>query len=97
MQEDKNVSFNGRTPETVIRSFSFVSLFLFSLLIFTKTEICKALNCRSEGSVGEREAESSLKREVDQLVDDEVKRFCQDDNNATVKGSNSVVFLVRVN
>ena len=35
-----------------------------------------------------------LKREVDQLVDDEVKRFCQDDNcyNATVKGSNSVMF-----
>ena len=32
------------------------------------------------------------KRKVDQLVDDEVKRFCQDDNNATVKGSNSVVF-----
>ena len=57
-----------------------------------KIEISKALNCRSERSVGEREAESSLKREVDQLVDDEVKRFCQDDNNATVKGSNSVVF-----
>ena len=52
----------------------------------------KALNCRSERSVGERDAESSFKREVDQLVDDEVKRFCQDDNNATVKGSNSVVF-----
>ena len=32
------------------------------------------------------------KRKVDQLVYDEVKRFCQDDNNATVKGSNSVVF-----
>ena len=60
--------------------------------VSTKIEISKALNCRSEGSVGEREAESSLKREVDQLVDDEVKRFCQDDNNATVKGSNSVVF-----
>ena len=60
--------------------------------VSTKIEISKALNCRSEGSVGEREAEFSLKREVDQLVDDEVKRFCQDDNNATVKGSNSVVF-----
>ena len=62
--------------------------------VSTKIEISKALNCRSEGSVGEREAESSLKREVaiDQLVDDEVKGFCQDDNNATVKGSNSVVF-----
>lgn len=58
--------------------------------VSTKIEISKALNCRSEGSVGEREVESSLKREVDQLVDDEVKRFCQDDNNATVKGSNSV-------
>ena len=42
---------------------------------FTKIEISKALNCRSEVSVGEREAESSLKKEVDQLVDDEVKRF----------------------
>ena len=31
----------------------------------------------SEGSVGEREAESLLKREVDQLVDDEVKRICK--------------------
>ena len=40
------------------------------------TKICKALNCRSEGSVAEREAESLLKREVDQLVDDKVKRFC---------------------
>ena len=60
--------------------------------VSTKMEISKALNCRSEGSVGEREAESSLKREVDQLVDGEVKGFCQDDNNATVKGSNSVVF-----
>ena len=60
--------------------------------VSTKIEISKALNCRSEGSVGEREAESSLKREVDQLVDDEVKRFCQDDNNATVKGPNSVLF-----
>ena len=60
--------------------------------VSTKIEISKALNCRSEGSVGEREAESSLKREVDQLVDDEVKRFCQDNNKATVKGSNSVVF-----
>ena len=40
------------------------------------------LNCRSEGSVEGREVESSLKREVDQLVDD----------NATVKGSNSVGF-----
>lgn len=29
-----SVSFNGRKPETVIRSFSFVSFFLFSLLIF---------------------------------------------------------------
>ena len=56
------------------------------------SEISKALNCRSEGSEGEREAESSLKREVDQLVDDEVKRFCQNDKNAAVKGSNSVVF-----
>ena len=37
--------------------------------VSTKTEISKALNCRSEGSVGEREADSSLKREVDQLVD----------------------------
>ena len=55
--------------------------------ISTEIEISKALNCRSERSVGEREAESSLKREVDQLVDDEVKRFCQD-----VKGSNSFVF-----
>ncbi|CAH3130383.1 unnamed protein product, partial [Porites lobata] len=57
--------------------------------VSTKIEFSKALNCRSEGSVGEREAESSLKREVaiDQLVDDEVKGFCQDDNNATVKGS----------
>ena len=54
--------------------------------VSTKIEISKALNCRSERSVGEREAESSLKREVDQLVDDEVKRFCQNDNNATVKG-----------
>ena len=53
--------------------------------VSTKIEISKALNCRSEGSVGEREAESSLKS-------DEVKRFCPDDNNATVKGSNSVVF-----
>ena len=60
--------------------------------LVTKIEISKALNCRSERFVGKREAESSLKREVDQLVDDEVKRFCQDDNNATVKGSNSVVF-----
>ena len=60
--------------------------------VSTKIEISKALNCRSERSVGEREAESSLKREVDQLVGDEVKRFCQDHNNATVKGSNSVVF-----
>ena len=60
--------------------------------VSTKIDISKALNCRSEGSVGEREAESSLKREVDQLVDEEVKRFYQDDNNATVKGSNSVVF-----
>ena len=60
--------------------------------VSTKIEISKALHCRSEGSVGGREAESSLKREEDQLVDDEVKRFCQDDNNATVKGSNSVVF-----
>ena len=58
--------------------------------VSTTIEVCKALNCRSEGSVGEREAESSLKREVHQLVNDEVKRFCQDDNNA--KGSNSVVF-----
>ena len=56
-------------------------------MISTKIEISKALNCRSaEGYVGERKAESSLKREVEQLVDDEVKRFCQDDNNATVKG-----------
>ena len=61
--------------------------------VSTKIEISKALNCRSKGSVAKTEAESSLKREVDQLVDDEVKRFCQDDNNATVKGSNSVVFL----
>ena len=60
--------------------------------VSTKIEISKALNCRSEGSVGEREAESSLKREVDQLVEDIVKRFCQDDDNTTVKGSNSVVF-----
>ena len=60
--------------------------------VSTKAKISKALNCRSEGSVGEREAESSLKREVDQLVDDVVKRFCQDDNNKIVKGSNSVVF-----
>ena len=60
--------------------------------VSTKIEISKALNCRSEGSVVEREAESSLKREVDQLVDDEVKRFWQDDNNETVKGSNSTVF-----
>ena len=60
--------------------------------VSTKIEISKALNCGSERSVGEREAESSLKREVDQLVDDEVKRFCKDDNNANVKGSNSVVF-----
>ena len=60
--------------------------------VSTKVDISKALNCRSEGFVGESEAESSLKREVDQLVDDEVKRFCQDDNNATAKGSNSVVF-----
>ena len=60
--------------------------------VCTKIEVSKALNCRSEGSIGEREAESLLKREVDQLVDDEVKRFCQDDNNVTVKGSNSVVF-----
>ena len=59
--------------------------------VSTKIDISRALNCRSEGSVGEREAESSLKR-VDQLVDEEVKRFCQDDNNVTVKGSNSVVF-----
>ena len=36
--------------------------------VSTKIEISKALNCRSEGSVGEREAESSLKREVDQLT-----------------------------
>ena len=57
-----------------------------------KIEISEALNCRSEGSVGEREAESSFKKEVDQLLDDEVKRFCQDDNDTTVKGSNSVVF-----
>ena len=54
--------------------------------VSTKIEISAALNCRSEGSVAGREAESSLKREVDQLVDDEVKRFCQDDNNVTVKG-----------
>ena len=54
--------------------------------VSTKIEISKGLNCRSEGSAGERKAESSLKREVDQLVDDEVKRFCQDDNNTTVKG-----------
>ena len=60
--------------------------------VSTKIEISKGLNCRSEGSAGERKAESSLKREVDQLVDDEVKRFCQDDNNTTVKGSNRVVF-----
>ena len=60
--------------------------------VSTKIDISKALNCRSEGSVGEREAESPLKREVDQLVDEEVKIFCQDDNNTTVKGSNSVVF-----
>ena len=60
--------------------------------VSTKIEISKALTCRSEGSVGGGEAESSLKREVDQLVDDEVKRFCQDNNNATVKGSNNVVF-----
>ena len=43
--------------------------------VSTKIEISKALNCRSEGSVGERKGESSLKREVDQLVDDEVKRI----------------------
>ena len=60
--------------------------------VSTKIEISNALNCRSKGSVAEMEAESSLKREVDQLVDDEVKRFCQDDNNTTAKGSNSVVF-----
>ena len=42
-----------------------------------------ALNCRSEGSVEGREVESLLKREVDQLVDD---------NNAIVKESNSVGF-----
>ena len=36
--------------------------------VSTKIEISKALNCRSEGSVGERETESSLKREVDQLM-----------------------------
>ena len=60
--------------------------------VSTKIEISKALNCRSEVSVGEREAQSSLKREVDQLVYDEVKRFCQGDSNATVRGSNSVVF-----
>ena len=60
--------------------------------VYTKIEIWKALNCRSDGSVGEREAESSLKREEDQLVNGEVKRFCQDDNKATVKGSNSLVF-----
>ena len=65
--------------------------------VSTKIEISKALNCRSEGSIGEREAESSLKREVDQLVDDQVKRFCQDDNNATVKGSNSVPELLVCN
>ncbi|CAH3030548.1 unnamed protein product, partial [Porites evermanni] len=58
-----------------------------SLQRYQRPDISKVLNCRSEGSVGEREAESSLKREVDQLVDDEVKRFCQDDNNATVNGS----------
>ena len=58
----------------------------------TKIEISKALNCRSEGSLADRKADSSLKREVDQLDDDEVKRICQDDNSATVKGSNSVVF-----
>ena len=33
--------------------------------VSTKIGISKALNCRSVGSVGEREAESSLKREVD--------------------------------
>ena len=68
------------------------SLQRYQRSVSTKIEISKALNCRSEGSVGEREAESSLKGEVDQLVDDEVKRFFQDNNNATVKGSNSVVF-----
>ena len=44
--------------------------------VSTKIEVSKALNCRSEGSVGEREAESSLITEEDHLVDDEVKRFC---------------------
>ena len=44
--------------------------------VSTKIDISKALNFRSEGFEEEREAESSLKREVDQLVDDEVKRFC---------------------
>ncbi|KAK2547374.1 hypothetical protein P5673_032672, partial [Acropora cervicornis] len=42
-----------------------------SLQRHQRSNISKALNCRSEGSVGEREAESSLKREVDQLLDDE--------------------------
>ena len=60
--------------------------------VSTKIEISEALNCRSEGSVADRKSKSLLKREVDQLDDDEVKRLCQDDNNATVKGSNSVVF-----
>ena len=45
--------------------------------VSTKIEISKALNCRSERSVGEREAESSLKREVDQLVHDEEKDFAK--------------------
>ena len=44
--------------------------------VSNKIEISKALNCQSEGSVGEREAKILLKREVDQLVDDKVKRFC---------------------
>ena len=45
--------------------------------VSTKIEISKALNCRSVGSVGEREAVSSLKREVDQLVHDEEKDFAK--------------------
>ena len=42
--------------------------------------------------MGEREAKSSFKREVDQLVHDEVKKICQDDDSRAVTGSNSVVF-----
>ena len=47
--------------------------------VSAKIEISKALNCRSEGSVADRKAESSLKREVDQLDDDDLKRLSQRD------------------